>query len=325
MLRRRLHSKACVEVDTNRYSVPWQWIGHQVRVLVARQQVRVYHREQELAVHPQSAGRRQRSIQREHLEGIVGAWPERQVPPAPSPEAAPPPPPGELQRPLTRLPAAGGARRAPVLPAQANARGQFFVSPRGQFLVSLDTRCPRRVAVKERLSPPRFPDDPCVHALLSDPGGVSLSGRYNAETVAFRYLDYVGSADISIEALSHSLHASCVRFAGGIAPAPRHTRFRWMANPYRLGTCTRWAAIRSFRFAYPFAIFPPSRLCLAQPDHDQGPEEPSTASQTDEASVRQWVVQGLRSRRLVDAPVRRYPGAGSEGLKHDAALLCASH
>jgi hypothetical protein len=52
-------------------------------------------------VHAQSAGRRQRSIQRAHLEGIVGAWPERQGPPAAAPESAPPsPPPGELQRPL---------------------------------------------------------------------------------------------------------------------------------------------------------------------------------------------------------------------------------
>lgn len=43
-LRRRVHSDACVEVDTNRYSVPWKWIGHQVRVLVTGRQVRVYHR-----------------------------------------------------------------------------------------------------------------------------------------------------------------------------------------------------------------------------------------------------------------------------------------
>jgi transposase len=100
-LRRRVHSDACVEVDTNRYSVPWKWIGHQVRVRVAEQQVRIYHREQELAVHAQSVGRRQRSIQLAHLEGIVGAWPERQASPAPSPETAPPPPPGELQRPLS--------------------------------------------------------------------------------------------------------------------------------------------------------------------------------------------------------------------------------
>jgi transposase len=100
-LSRRVHSDACVEVDTNRYSVPWQWIGHQVRVLVAGQQVRIYHREQELAVHAQSAGRRQRSIQPAHLEGIVGAWPERQRPAAPAGALPPPPAAGELQRPLS--------------------------------------------------------------------------------------------------------------------------------------------------------------------------------------------------------------------------------
>ncbi|RKT44455.1 hypothetical protein BDD21_1837 [Thiocapsa rosea] len=118
-----------------------------------------------------------------------------------------------------------------------------------------NNRCPRRVSGKERLSAPRFLDDPCVHALLSDPGGVSTSGRYDAETVAFRSSEYVGSAGFSDGAPSHGLHAPCVRFAGGIAPAPRNTRFRWMATPYRLGTCTRWVAKRSFRLAYPFAIF----------------------------------------------------------------------
>ncbi|RKT44524.1 hypothetical protein BDD21_1910 [Thiocapsa rosea] len=117
------------------------------------------------------------------------------------------------------------------------------------------TRCPRRVSGKEQLSAPRFLDDPCVHALLLDPGGVSTSGRYDAETVAFRCSEYVGSAELSNGAPSHGLHAPCVRFAGGIAPAPHNTRFRWMATPYRLGTCTRWVAKRSFRLAYPFAIF----------------------------------------------------------------------
>jgi transposase len=102
-LSRRVHSDACVEVDTNRYSVPWQWIGHQVRVLVDGQQVRIHHGEQELAVHARSAGRRQRSIQRAHLAGIVGAWSARAVPCALAPEAAAPPPPptGALQRPLS--------------------------------------------------------------------------------------------------------------------------------------------------------------------------------------------------------------------------------
>jgi len=44
---------------------------------------------------------------------------------------------------------------------------------------------------------------------------------------------------VTFEAQSHSLHAPCVRFAGGITPTPRNTRFRWVANPYRFGTCTR--------------------------------------------------------------------------------------
>ncbi len=101
-LTRRVHSDACVEVDTNRYSVPWKWIGHHVRVLVAGQQVRIYHGEQALAEHPQSAGQRQRSIQHAHLEGIVGAWSQRPEHPRPSPEASPlPPPPSELLRPLS--------------------------------------------------------------------------------------------------------------------------------------------------------------------------------------------------------------------------------
>ena len=102
-LSRRVHSDACVEVDTNRYSVPWRWIGHQVRVLVAGQQVRIYHREQELAVHAQRPGRRQRSIQPAHLEGIVGTWPERQRPAAPAYADVPPPSPasGALLRPLS--------------------------------------------------------------------------------------------------------------------------------------------------------------------------------------------------------------------------------
>jgi hypothetical protein len=148
---------------------------------------------------------------------------------------------------------------APVARTHADRPGPFL------------TRCPRRVSGKERLSAPRFLGDPCVHALLSDPGGVSASGPCNADTVAFRCSEYVGSAGISYEALSHSLHAPCVRFAGGIAPAPRNTRFRWMANPYRVRTFTCWVAVRGFRVLTScLHTSPSSRLCLAQRSYDQG-------------------------------------------------------
>ncbi len=108
-LTRRVHSDACVEVDTNRYSVPWKWIGHQVRVLVVGGEVRIHHGEQALAVHPQSAGRRQRSIQAGHLEGIVGTWAQpRAATPAPSEVADAPAPASDLLRPLSHYEAVLG-------------------------------------------------------------------------------------------------------------------------------------------------------------------------------------------------------------------------
>ena len=45
---RRVHADACIELDTNRYSVPWRLIGETVTVLVS-EQVRVLHAGQEVA------------------------------------------------------------------------------------------------------------------------------------------------------------------------------------------------------------------------------------------------------------------------------------
>lgn len=98
---RRVQSDACVEVDTNRYSVPWRWIGHLVHVRVADQQVCIAHGEQELAVHAQSLGRRQACLQATHLEGIVGAGAKRTGTPPVATRIAPPVTPSELQRPLS--------------------------------------------------------------------------------------------------------------------------------------------------------------------------------------------------------------------------------
>jgi transposase len=108
-LSRRVNSEACVEVDTNCYSVPWRLIGTQVTVQVADSQVTVIAGQDEVARHPQHQGQRQRIIDRQHLKGIVGAakphWPSK-----PLPEAPPPVPEGELLRPLADYEAvAGGA------------------------------------------------------------------------------------------------------------------------------------------------------------------------------------------------------------------------
>lgn len=108
-LNRRVHADACIELDTNRYSVPWKLIGESVTVIVAERQVRVLYAGQEVACHAQSPLRRATVIDRRHLAGIVGAgsvglsW---------LPRTPPPPPviPAELLRPLEQYEQAlGGA------------------------------------------------------------------------------------------------------------------------------------------------------------------------------------------------------------------------
>lgn len=109
-LSRRVHTDACIELDTNRYSVPWKLIGETVTVVVAERQVRVLYAGQEVACHAQNAGRRTSVIERSHLVGIVGAhlvgvsWMAR-----PGVATAPPPvAPAELLRPLAEYETALG-------------------------------------------------------------------------------------------------------------------------------------------------------------------------------------------------------------------------
>jgi transposase len=106
-LTRRVHSDACIELDTNRYSVPWRLIGETVTVVVAERQVRVLYAGQEVACHAQSPLRRASVIDRRHLVGIVGgqcagiSWLPRTPPPAPPLSA-------ELLRPLAQYEAVLG-------------------------------------------------------------------------------------------------------------------------------------------------------------------------------------------------------------------------
>ncbi len=69
----RVVGKDCaVEVDTNSYSVPWRLIGERVAVTVAAGEVRIRHGSAEVAVHRQAPGRRQRIVDRAHLDGVAG-------------------------------------------------------------------------------------------------------------------------------------------------------------------------------------------------------------------------------------------------------------
>ena len=84
-LTRVVQSDGCIELDTNRYSVPWLLIGATVTVRVSDGEVAISHAGAEIARHGERRGRRERGLRPEHLEGIVGF--RRPVAmPAPSPE-----------------------------------------------------------------------------------------------------------------------------------------------------------------------------------------------------------------------------------------------
>jgi len=109
-LTRVVGNDCAVEVDTNSYSVPWRLIGERVAVTVAAGEVRIRHGAREVAVHKQVQGRRQRVIDRAHLEGVAGGdgAVRRRVIEGPRIDQSPPPP--ALLRPLAEYEAAIGGR-----------------------------------------------------------------------------------------------------------------------------------------------------------------------------------------------------------------------
>ena len=96
-LTRRVQNDACVDIDTNHYSVPWRLIGTEVTVQVGGGQIRIHHAGTEVACHKARLGRRERAVDRAHLHGIVPCRPDA----ARDAAAVPAMPPGiELLRPL---------------------------------------------------------------------------------------------------------------------------------------------------------------------------------------------------------------------------------
>jgi transposase len=93
-LIRRVQSDACVEIDTNAYSVPWRLIGSTVQVVVSAGRVSIRHDGREVALHAESAGRRQRLIEAAHFAGLTR--PEAPV----QPVQIEPAPAADLLRPL---------------------------------------------------------------------------------------------------------------------------------------------------------------------------------------------------------------------------------
>jgi transposase len=74
-LIRRVQADCAVEIDGNAYSVPWRLIGEMVRATIMDGSVCIYHGSQQVAVHPVCAGRRQRSVDPAHFDGLAGLRP----------------------------------------------------------------------------------------------------------------------------------------------------------------------------------------------------------------------------------------------------------
>ena len=112
-LRRVVNSESCVEVDTNRYSVPWRLIGEAVTVHLESECPMVSHAGREVARHEVRRGTRGRSIDPAHFDGLVGrAFAPRRRPAHPEPAGAEARVvlEGELARPLTEYEAITGGR-----------------------------------------------------------------------------------------------------------------------------------------------------------------------------------------------------------------------
>ena len=100
-LVRKVRPDCAIDLDTNNYSVPWRLVGETVQVMVLAGRVIVRHAGEVVADHPVCEGRRQRTDDRAHLAGLVGAGPVKEAPPSSTPSPA-------LLRPLAEYEAVAG-------------------------------------------------------------------------------------------------------------------------------------------------------------------------------------------------------------------------
>lgn len=70
-LQRKVASDLCVDVDTNRYSVPWRLIGELATVVVSDDNVRVMYAGRCVAEHVRTYGRHEMIVDPGHFDGIA--------------------------------------------------------------------------------------------------------------------------------------------------------------------------------------------------------------------------------------------------------------
>ena len=192
--------------------------------------------------------------------------------------------------------------RSALPPLRPPSLPRSRATPRGPG--PLLSRRPRRLCTVEKTRYPRFLDDPCVHAPLFDPGGPPNPGHYRTGDVVFRKLNDVDSAWDTFEALSRGLHALCVRFAAGVAPGPRNTRFRLVASLDRSGLSPAGSRRRFPSCLSVYMAFPLTKLCLAQAGWPRAVTHP-------------------RLPRFRACPIRA-PGSSDNGLAAQRYTLCTT-
>ena len=107
-------------------------------------------------------------------------------------------------------------------------------------------------------------EPPCVHAPLSDPGGIAVPGPSHHCDAAFRSSDGVGSHELIISRLNHAAYTLPVYASRPALPQDsRNTRFWLWTNFTRRGWLPAGLhrKVSVVRLSYTTSSFP--RLCLA--------------------------------------------------------------
>ena len=92
--------------------------------------------------------------------------------------------------------------RSALPPLRPSSLPRGATTPRGPG--PLLPRRPHRLSSVEKTRPPRFLDDPCVHAPLSDPDAPPTPSHYSAGDGVFRAAYHVDSAMMLIAGLNHA-------------------------------------------------------------------------------------------------------------------------
>ena len=120
-------------------------------------------------------------------------------------------------------------------------------APTGQDALPVDPdpfspRRPRRLCTVEKTRPPRFLDDPCVHAPLFDPGGAPAPGPFGTGDGVFRHANGVDSAKMIFRgSITRPARSLCTLHSRGHPRTAQHS-VPAGGQPWPVRSLTCWVA-----------------------------------------------------------------------------------